>query len=233
MSNLQQKIVALVPLRGGSKGIPKKNIKNMAGKPLCAWVLEAARLSKFIDEVYVSTDSEEIIRVVKEIDASIHIVKRPQPLSDDFSSTESVMLHFMDNVDFDILVTIQATSPLTQSTDIDNALLEFRNSKKDSLLTAVESKRFFWNYECEPINYNPINRPRRQDFQGYLMENGAFYITSREVLRREKCRLGGNIGIHIMDDESFLEIDEPSDWDMMELILNKKFRGESKIYDKE
>jgi CMP-N-acetylneuraminic acid synthetase len=233
MSSLQQKVVALVPLRGGSKSIPKKNIKNIAGKPLCAWVLEAARLSKFIDEVYVSTDSEEIIRVVKEIDASIHIVKRPQHLSDDLSSTESVMLHFMDNVDFDILVTIQATSPLTQSSDIDNALLEFKTSRKDSLLTAVESKRFFWNYKCDPINYNPINRPRRQDFQGFLMENGAFYITSREVLSREKCRLGGNIGIYIMDDESSFEIDEPLDWDMVELILNKKFREKPKTHDKE
>ena len=215
MFNSRKKIVALVPLRGGSKSIPKKNIKIIAGNPLCAWTLKAAKLSKFVDEVYVSTDSEEIIRVVKDVDTSIHIVKRPQHLSDDLSSTESVMLHFMDNVDFDILVTMQATSPLTQSSDIDNALLKFNSSRKDSLLTVVESKRFFWDYNCEPVNYDPINRPRRQDFQGFLMENGAFYITSREVLSRERCRLGGDIGVYIMSNESSLEIDEPVDWDML------------------
>ncbi|MHA2074841.1 MAG: acylneuraminate cytidylyltransferase family protein, partial [Candidatus Hodarchaeales archaeon] len=117
-----KKIVALIPLRGGSRSIPKKNIKPIAGKPLCFWVLESAKAVKEIDEVYVSTEDEEISKTVLRFDSKIRILKRPPEFATDDASTESVMFHFSENVEFDYLITIQATSPLTTSEDIRNGL---------------------------------------------------------------------------------------------------------------
>jgi N-acylneuraminate cytidylyltransferase len=211
--------VALIPLRGGSKSIPDKNIKPIAGKPLCAWVVEAAVSASKIDRVYVSTDSPKIANVVDRLGADVEVVWRPEELATDHASTESVMLHFMESVNFTTLVTVQATSPLLAATDIDKALGEFHAKNLDSMLTAVRTKRFYWHDDGTPINYDPAHRPRRQDFTGTLMENGAFYITDRAVLQAHKCRLGGRIGIFEMREETAVEIDESDDWPRVERLL--------------
>lgn len=213
------KIYSIIPLRGGSKSIPKKNIKYIAGKPLCAWVLEAAVSASLVDGVYVSTDSEEIADVVRGLSLDVQVIPRPNEYATDEASTESVMLDFMSRVDFDILVTIQATSPLLRSIHLDEAIKKFKSEQMDSLLSAVRTKRFFWNDNGMPINYDPSRRPRRQDFRGTLMENGAFYITRREVLKNFNCRLGGKIGIYEMNESTACEIDEPEDWERIERLL--------------
>jgi CMP-N-acetylneuraminic acid synthetase len=218
------KIIALVPLRGGSKSIPYKNIKLIAGKPLCLWVLEAASYSKMIEEVYVSTDSKKIINVINESLLPVKILKRDSLLATDTASTLSVMLDFMNKVDFDILVTIQATSPLTRTEDLDSAIKYFLNNNYDSLLTGVRVKNFFWSNDNKPVNYDPKNRPRRQEFNGWIMENGAFYIIKKDVLKKEKCSLGGKIGIYEMPAEASFELDEPMDWKIVEWILLEKNR---------
>jgi len=215
--------VAIIPLRGGSKSIPKKNIKLLAGKPLASWSLEAAARCAAINIVYVSTDSAEIADVVQGLGLDIQVIMRPAEFATDEASTEVVMLHFMRNVDFDALVTIQATSPLLSASDLDRALVQFRLQKLDSMLSAVRTKRFFWHDDATPINYDPLHRPRRQDFPGTLMENGAFYITRREILQRYKCRLGGKVGIYEMDESTAIEIDEPEDWERVKkLLLERK-----------
>jgi len=213
---------ALVPLRGGSKSIPKKNIKHIAGKSLCAWVLEAAANCSSIKTVYVSTDSKEIADVIQGLGLEVQVIMRPAEFATDAASTESVMLHFMSEVDFDVLVTIQATSPLLEARDLDQALIQFHEHKLDSMLSAVRTKRFFWHDDGTAINYDPLHRPRRQEFRGTLMENGAFYITRREILERHQCRLGGKIGIYEMDESTALEIDEPDDWDRVEQLLLRR-----------
>lgn len=215
-------IVALVPLRGGSKSIPLKNIKNIAGKPLCLWVLEAASRSGLIDRIYVSTDSDKIKGVVEDSLLPVKILTRDPLLATDTTSTEAVMLDFMERVDFDILITIQATSPLTETEDIDSAIKYFLDNNFDSLLTGVRVKRFFWTDDGKPVNYDPVKRPRRQDFDGWIMENGAFYMTKRTILKDQKCRLGGRIGIYRMPAETSFEIDEPADWKIVENILLEK-----------
>lgn len=223
MKSAHSKTVALVPLRGGSKSIPKKNIKILLGKPLAYWVLSSARDSRLIDEVFVSTDSDEIANVVSEMNLGIKIIYRPLEYATDDASTESVMLHFMSENDFDVLVTIQATSPLLTASDLDSAVTQYQELKFDSMLSAVRTKRFFWTDDAKAINYNPSHRPRRQDFRGSLMENGAFYITKREILEKFQCRLGGNIGIYEMDAVTAVEIDEPEDWGIVErLLLNRQ-----------
>lgn len=217
--------VALIPMRGGSKSIPKKNIKIIAGKPLCYWVIKASCSARMIDKVYVSTDSEEITEVVNNLGLNVTVLKRSLELASDEASTESVMIDFMDKVDFDALVTVQATSPMLIGEDLDKAMTIFERDMYDSMLTAVRVKRFFWNDEGTPINYDPLLRPRRQDFSGILMENGAFYITRRKILDKHRCRLGGKVGIYEMAAESAAEIDEPDDWQFVEKLLYR-LRGD-------
>jgi len=220
------KIVGLVPLRGGSKSIPDKNIRPIAGKPLCAWVLEAACASKLFDQVYVSTDSVIIAGVVKALGLGITVIDRPAHLATDEASTESVMLHLAESVNFDLLVTIQATSPLLTPFDLSGAMAKFEGENLDSLLTGVRLKRFFWSDNGAALNYDPLKRPMRQQFDGTIMENGAFYFTRKSVLEKYKSRLGGKIGIYEMPGETSVEIDEPGDWDFVEALLKKRTREE-------
>lgn len=219
--NMVNKTVALIPLRGGSKSIPEKNIKILHGKPLAQWVIEAAIKSKFIDEVYISTDSLIIKQTLANLNLGVLFIDRPPEFATDVSSTESVMLHFAECVEFDTLITIQATSPLLTNNDLDSAFKQFQICDYDSMLSAVKSFRFYWDYNFRPLNYDPYERPRRQDFKGSYVENGAFYITKKEVLINLKCRLGGKIGVFEMDKNSFIEIDEPSDW----AIIEEKLKG--------
>jgi len=217
---MKQNIVALIPLRGGSKSIPLKNIKIMAGKPLCYWTIRAAAECPKISRVFVSTESAQIKAVVKSFGFSkVSIIDRPEKLANDRASTESVMTHAAATVDYDMMVTLQATSPLTRSSDLEKAIKLFEGKGYDSLLTAVVTKRFFWGWDNKPLNYNSLKRPRRQDFRGTLMENGAFYFTKREILQKQQNRLGGKIGIFIMDDLHAVEIDEPKDWPLVEKLI--------------
>lgn len=217
--------VALVPLRGGSKSIPNKNVKLIAGKPLCFYALEAAKNASFIDEVYVSTDSPYIVEIVESLNLGIKIVLRPEEFSTDTATTESVMMHFAQNIDFSLLVTLQATSPLTTSVHLVNAYHQFEAGSYDSLVTTVPFKRFLWTSDGTPLNYNPQFRPRRQDFEGAFVENGAFYFTKRAVLMQKACRLGEKVLVFSMPEDTYTEIDEPHDWDEVEkLLLNSRYQ---------
>lgn len=215
-------IVALIPLREGSKSIPLKNIKPLNGKPLCYWALKACCEASGIDKVFVSTESAKIKAIVLSLGLDVEVVDRPDALAKDDSSTEDVMLHFAKEKMFDVLCTVQATSPLIRSQDIDSAIRTFQSNRLDSLLTAVRLKRFFWSDGGVPLNYDPVSRPRRQEFAGTLMENGAFYLTSRRILEETKCRLGGKIGTYEMDPDTEIEIDEPDDWTAVEALLERR-----------
>ena len=206
-----KKVVCLVPLRGGSKSIPKKNIRPFCGKPLACWILEAALGCSDIDEVWVSTDSVEIRETIAARLPAVRFCTRDPETATDTASTESVMLDFMNQVEFDLLITAQATSPTTKTADFSEALEKFNREAADSLLTGVREKRFYWTLDGKPLNYDPLTRPRRQDFDGTLVENGAFYITKRSLLESTRCRLGGKIVVHEMSADTFHEIDEPED----------------------
>jgi len=217
--------IALIPLRGGSKSIPRKNIKLLAGKPLCAWVIEAAHEAAIFDRICVSTDSEEIAAVVRILETPVEIIIRPAEYATDTASTESVMTHAASMMDFDIMTTIQATSPLTRPDDFRLAFEQFSEQQADSLLTCVRTKRFFWNEDGTAINYDPLHRPMRQQFRGTLMENGAFYFTRRNILESGHCRLGGKISVYEMPEYMALEIDEPEDWLRMEQMILERNDG--------
>jgi YrbI family 3-deoxy-D-manno-octulosonate 8-phosphate phosphatase len=215
------KIVALVPLRGGSKRIPGKNIKPLAGKPLAYWACSAARRARYIKDVYVSTDDERIARTVESFGLGIQVIPRPENLATDVSTTEDVILHFMNLVDFDILATIQVTSPLVTNTDLDLAVEQFLREGSDSLLTGVLVKRFFWSIDGRPLNYDPRNRPFTQNFHGSIIENGSFYLSKRQTLETSGNRLGGRVGIFQMAAETAIDIDNPEDWEAIERYLSR------------
>src|SRR5690606_11545956 len=115
----------------------------------------------------------------------------------------------------------QATSPFTMAEDFDQAIEQFKNTGVESLLTCSRIKRFFWNSDGTPLNYNYKQRPRRQDFHGTLVENGAFYISSIQQILKEKNRISGKIGIYEMPEYAFLELDEPEDWGYAEHVMRK------------
>ncbi|MCC7412863.1 MAG: N-acylneuraminate cytidylyltransferase [Gammaproteobacteria bacterium] len=217
--------LALMPLRGGSRSIPGKNIRPIAGRPLFAWSLEQALVSQCFDACYVATDSAGIAAAVeREFGNAVTVVGRSAETATDTASTESVMLEFQARVPFDVLALIQATSPLTRAEDYRAARAKFIDENLDSLLTGVESKRFFWTRDGKPLNYDPARRPRRQEFDGMLMENGAFYLTRAHVLREHRCRLGGRVGVHAMAAETAIEVDDPKDWDEVERLLGARAR---------
>jgi CMP-N-acetylneuraminic acid synthetase len=217
--------LAFVPARGGSKSIPLKNIKLLNYRPLIFWSLSALEKSKVIDKIYVSTDCKAIVDIVKGFNfEKVSIFNRSEESASDTASTELALLEFLyrENIhDDDYIFLVQATSPFTQSKDFDNAYDQLIRSKKDSLLTGVLSKRFFWDFKGKPINYNPKTRPRRQDFRGCVMENGAFYINKAGKIKRHKNRISGNIEIYLMSDVNSLEIDEKIDWEIASVLMSK------------
>ncbi len=223
--------VAYIPVRGGSKSIPLKNIKEIAGKPLIYWVASAASKCNSIDKVYISTDSPEIKSVVEdmEIEKTI-VISRSEDTATDTASTESALLEFANKYEFDNVFLIQATSPLLTSYDLEGGYSLFNSSNTDSVLSVVRQKRFCWETQNDgysiPLNYDVFNRPRRQEFDGYLVENGAFYITSKVNLLKSGNRISGKIRAYEMDESTYFEIDEPSDWVIIEELLKKNHNRE-------
>ena len=226
---VKDEYVVLIPARGGSKSIKLKNIKVIAGQPLIYWSLDAAVNCSRVNKVYVSTDSEIIKNVVKNYNKKnkekIVIVDRTEQAATDTATTEDVEFDFCDKVDnFENLILIQATNPMIRTEDIDGCINEF--PKYDSVVSTVIQKRFYWEKQkdgsIKEIKHDIRKRPRRQEWEGVLAENGSIYIISRENLYKGKCRLFGKIGTYIMPDDSYYEIDEETDWLIIENLLIKR-----------
>ncbi len=217
--------IAFIPVRCGSKSIPFKNIKEFCGKPLVYWAIEALQNSLNIDKIFVATDCNEIKSIVDNFGFNkVKLYDRDKKNASDTASTESVVLEFIEKNYFDdndIFFLVQATSPLTQTKDFDNALEKLKYENADSLLTCVRTKRFYWNENGTSLNYDYNNRPRRQDFDGMLMENGAFYINTIANIKKYNNRLSGKIAIYVMEEFTSVEIDEENDWIIAEKIMHK------------
>lgn len=218
--------IAFVPVRVGSKSIKDKNIKLLNNKPLMFWVLNSLQNSVEINKIVLATDSEKYAEIAMNFGFSkLEIYMRDSENACDTASTESVLLEYLNKTPYnsqDIFVLAQATSPLTSSQDFDKALRQYAYSGKDSLLTCVKTKRFFWNKNGNSVNYDFKNRPRRQDFDGFFMENGAFYINKVDNILRDKNRLSGQIDIYEMPEYTSIEIDEFLDWTIVELLMREQ-----------
>jgi|TARA_B100000959_G_C14744111_1_gene526327 N-acylneuraminate cytidylyltransferase len=221
-----KKIVVFIPARGGSKSIPNKNIKEFAGKPLIVHTIEYAMESNLINKVVVSTDDRIISKIAKETGAVV--INRPSQLATDTATTESVIGHYISTTKYkpEIIVLLQATSPLRPKGSLDKALKHFQKGGHDSLLSISPTHRFFWRVQRDETafaEYNFINRPRRQDFKRSDMrfiENGSLYIFSCKHFEKTGNRLGGKIGYVEWPEEYSIEIDSPLDFKFAEQIFN-------------
>jgi N-acylneuraminate cytidylyltransferase len=217
------KKIAIIPLRKDSKGIPGKNKKKIVGRPLFSWVLTEAIFSN-LDLIYVFTDDSEIIEYVEREyhwTTKVKVLLRAEENATDTASTESALLEFSKKIkhDYDILCLLQATSPLILAEDINKGLEKITNESFDSAVSVVNTHRFIWNANGVPLNYDVFNRPRRQDFDGLLVENGAVYCTTKEAFLQSNNRVSGSIGLIEMPEETLMEIDSVSDWNIIENLL--------------
>lgn len=189
------------------------------------WSMQAAFHSDSIDRIIVATDCKEIAEAVTGFGMeNVEVYMRDDENAQDNSSTESVMLEYIGKSnlsDESIIILLQATSVFTRAQDINKGLEAYNEQGIDSVLSCVESKQFFWSAEGRSLNYDYKSRPRRQDFEGQLIENGAFYISSVKSVKESGNRLSGNIRPVIMPHYSSIELDEPHDWIIAESIMQQ------------
>jgi YrbI family 3-deoxy-D-manno-octulosonate 8-phosphate phosphatase len=221
--------IAIIPARGGSKGIPRKNVRILAGKPLLAHSIQQAFASGVIDRVLVSTDDTEIASVSWREGAEV--VWRPPELSGDKASSESALLHTLDYFaraeggDPDLVVFLQATSPLRRAEDVRKALETLSRDRADSLFSASALQGFLWRVEDgapRAFNYDHARRPMRQDAPDDLVENGSIYVFKPWVLRQLYNRLGGRVSVYRMESEHYFQIDEAADFDILEMLMRQR-----------
>ena len=215
------KSVAVILARGGSKGIPQKNIIPLHNKPLIEYTITAAKQSN-VDEVWVSTDCENIKSVA--INLGVEVLDRPKKFATDSSKSEDALLHFSEKVSFDLLVFIQPTSPLVLPHDINVGLdmMHNQNQKYDSVFSAYKEHWLpRWAQNKTPINWDTQKRPMRQDEDELYVENGAFYITTKNALHKSNLRYSGNIGVVEMPFSRSFQIDTPDDLSLIKRLLNE------------
>ncbi len=224
----QERIIAIIPLRAGSKGIIHKNRIKILGRPLFTWVLSEAIESDF-DHIYVFTDDSEIKNYIEKDyswTSKISVVERSEESASDTASTEFAMMELAEKVGFNFshYFLLQATSPLTTKVDINAAIEQLKTPGVDSVLSVVKTHRFIWDTKGKSLNYDYMKRPRRQDFGGLLIENGAIYGCTKRVFLEYNNRLGGNIKIVEMPEDTLTEIDEPSDLLVIEQLLKNRLQ---------
>jgi len=213
MMNVKTVILA----RGGSKGIPNKNIIDINGKPLLQYTIESAKKSD-ANDVWVSTDCPNIMRVA--INSKANVLMRPSNISGDKSKSEEALLHFADTIKFDILVFIQPTSPLLSHEDINVGIQLMKSGHYDSLFSAYKEHWIpRWNNDITPDNWDIYSRPMRQDVKDRWVENGAVYFTTKKQLETSKLRYGGRIGVLEMPPNRSFQIDTFADLEVVKKIL--------------
>ncbi|KGM97335.1 acylneuraminate cytidylyltransferase family protein [Clostridium botulinum] len=226
-----KKILAIIPARGGSKGIHHKNIMKICNKPLIAYSIEAANESKYIDYTLVSTDDEAIKNVSLEYGAEVPFL-RPKEISDDKAKSIDVVLHAIDylkkyNKEFDYAVLLQPTSPLRTIEDIDKGIENIINSNNDSLISICECDenpvlmRTIENNKLNTIFEFKGDNLRRQELPKFYIFNGALYINKVDMLVNEKAFVNEDTMPFIMDRYKSIDIDNMLDAKIVELILKE------------
>ncbi len=223
-------ILAIIPARGGSKGIPRKNLQPLAGKPLLAYSIEAARQTSSITRTVVSTDDPEIGAVAQEYGAEV--VWRPAEISGDTASSESALLHVLDHLrqsegyEPDLLVFLQCTSPLTAPEDIEGTIRALLDANADSALAVTPFHYFLWREgqdgSAVGINHDKSRRPLRQEREPQFLETGAVYVMRTQGFRAARHRFFGKTVMYVMPRERCLEIDDPEDLIVAEALLRAR-----------
>jgi len=222
-------IVAIIPARGGSKGIRFKNLVDFCGRPLIFWTIKQALASRFICEVFVTSDNDRILRYSQSVGA--FAIKRPKKISCDSATSESALEHAISYIQKksgkkpDVVIFLQATSPLRDSKDIDRAVELFISNRADSLFSASILEDYcIWqalNHKLNSLTYNYKNRVRRQAREPVFLENGSIYIFKPEILFKFNNRLGGKIIFFPMPFWKSYEIDKTDDLVICEYFMKK------------
>lgn len=225
---MKHKIIAIIPARGGSKALPRKNVKLLLGKPLIAYTIESALKSKYVNKVVVSTEDEEIAEIAKLYGAEV--IKRPKELAKDESPTIDVIFHAINALkveNSDLIVLLQPTSPLRTAEDIDNAIEFFLNNECESVISVCEVEHPpYWDFKIEGGHLKPLFgeeylRMRRQDLPKVYVPNGAIYVSTPENLRRYKSFYCSKTIPYIMPPERSIDIDNEIDFMLAELLVRK------------
>lgn len=215
---------AIILARGGSKGIKNKNLILVKKKPMLYWSIIAAKKSKLINHVWVSSDSKKILHFSQKLGSEI--IKRPKNISGDKSTSESAWLHAINFIQksykIDIVVGIQPTSPIRRKNDFDDAILYFINNKLDSLFSSTKIQDYcVWKKDKKKLKslYNYKFRKRRQDIKTTFLENGSFYIFKKDKFLKNNNRLSGKIGTFIMKKMQSFQIDTYEDLQIVNSII--------------
>ncbi len=216
--------VAIIPARGGSKGIPLKNLQKVAGVSLLARAINAAKATPSIDRVIVSTDHDGI--AAEAIRAGAEVSHRPAEIAGDTATSESAIIHTLNTLDedFDVTVFMQCTSPFIDSASIDNAVCRVADGQDDVVFSAVEDHSFLWRLdddaEAVAVGHDKAFRPRRQDRAKHFNETGAFYVMRTAGLLESGHRFFGRVGIEEVPPEHAREIDDMSDLTLVRAIAS-------------
>lgn len=219
------KTIAIIPARGGSKGIPKKNIRLLHGKPLLYYAIKNALENKLIDDVYVSTDSEEIADIAYNYGAKVHW--RDAALAEDSITLDPVIYDCVKRIEekkdirYDLVITMQPTSPLLKSQSLTKAIRMIMNGEADCVISVVNKPHLSWSESDKGIIPNYERRLNRQNLPANYVETGAFVVSKREIVT-PKTRMAGKISVVRVSDEEGIDIDDRNDWILSEAILNKK-----------
>ena len=224
------KIVSIIPARGGSKSIPRKNIVDFAGKPLMLWTIEQAKASKLTSDIYVTSDSKEILEIADA--AGVKTIIRPPELSTDIATSESALLHVLNQIEEapEYIVFLQATAPLRKSNDIDNSISLLMDDAADSLLSATKAYDYIWKESegtISSLNFDFLQRKRRQDMKPLYYENGSIYVFKPDILKKYRNRLGGKISIYYMDPWQMVDINDNDDLEWAEWLFIKHLNSKT------
>ena len=228
MSN-KEKFLAIIPARGGSKRLPRKNILELCGKPLIAWSIEAGQKSKYIDKVVVSSDDGEILDIAKKFEADV--LRRPNNLATDTSTTFDVIKHILDNIEgFDYIVLLQPTSPLRDENHIDMAIKLLQDKNADAVISVSETDHNpLWSNTLDDSlsmkNFlkDEVLNKRSQDLKKYYRLNGGIYICeTNKLLAQKSFFLNENIYAYKMDKQSSIDVDDEADFKIAETFMMTK-----------
>jgi len=220
--------LAIIPARGGSKRLPRKNILDLYGKPLIAWSIEAGLKSKYIDKVLVTSDDTEILDISKKFGAKT--IKRPDALASDTSTTFDAIKHTIDNLEkYDYVVLLQPTSPLRDKKHIDEAIELLKSKNADAVVSVCEmdysplwSNTLDDNLSMKGFLKDEVLNKRSQDLEKYYRINGAIYICKTDkLLENEGFFLKENIFAYKMDRQNSIDIDEEVDFKIAEILMSK------------
>ena len=226
----RKKVLAIIPARGGSKGVPRKNIRLLAGKPLLAWTIDEAKKSKYIDRLILSSEDDEIIEVARDFGCEIPF-KRPVELAQDDTPGIEPVIHAINTLEekYDFVVLLQPTSPLRTVEDIDGCIQHCILTESPACVSLTEVQQSpYWMYHLDdnmklkPFVQNVETINRRQDLPKVYVLNGAVYVAKSGFILNRKSFLSNETAGYIMSGKNSVDIDTELDFSYCEWLINKK-----------